>query len=645
MSEDNANCIINTYDASLQSLLQYPAAQIHDFGFLSSGLLSKNKCMNIKTVTELFATECKAIDFLSNQCSKYAIVSRYHGTLVPLLGTGDLYTKFATDEAYAPRAREHGNTKQLDVNGEEMCWTGFQAWASTGGYLYVMPIGEEQTSIDGTNSNNSLTHTEAVDENTFEIDLATEVREVFSRLSGVAKTDIERQTTIFQLGLDSINAVQIAVYLRRKGKRITAAAVFQNPSIEELVQYYRDTTSQADEIKTNYNFAAFETEFWLGASDEYIRIRSEVESVRPCTALQEGLLSQFINSNGHKYFNQIEYHFPTDITTDKLLQAWEDVVSYHAILRTGFVSLSHTDFCFAMITYKAGFYSSAIDRCEDKASFASKQKFHNESAKDVLRRLHVSAWRARLMSTSEGIRLQLSLLHALYDAQSLQIVLDDIIAACYGKPLSPTTTFDRLLSNLLLSASSHNDDAKSYWTKHSNQIVVNSFPVMTKTRKPLAEPYTVHLQHSQSTAVLEKACREANITVQAAGQTAWAHLIASYIGVEDVTFGVILSDRTDEGDQEVAFPCIATVPMFCNVQKSNMDMLQDVMAKLQKIQKYQQIPITKIQKWIGRPGEPLFDTVFVYQKLPRVRSKAWEIVDENAVTEVWCWLDMESLTC
>src|SRR3569833_4002754 len=47
-------------------------------------------------------------------------------------------------------------------------------------------------------------------------DLESTIRSVFSHLSSVPADHIDLYTTIYQLGLDSINAVQIAALLRQK---------------------------------------------------------------------------------------------------------------------------------------------------------------------------------------------------------------------------------------------------------------------------------------------------------------------------------------------------------------------------------------------------------------------------------------------
>lgn len=54
-----------------------------------------------------------------------------------------------------------------------------------------------------------------------------EVRDIFAKLSNVKRSMIGQKTTIFRLGLDSINAVQIAAQLRQKDRKVSPIDVLE----------------------------------------------------------------------------------------------------------------------------------------------------------------------------------------------------------------------------------------------------------------------------------------------------------------------------------------------------------------------------------------------------------------------------------
>jgi non-ribosomal peptide synthetase component F len=105
------------------------------------------------------------------------------------------------------------------------------------------------------------------------------------------------------------------------------------------------------------------------------------------------------------------------------------------------------------------------------------------------------------------------------------------------------------------------------------------------------------------------------MTVTAVGQAAWARILAAYVGQEIVTFGVVLSARTVlEEAQLAAFPCVRTLPLGCNVDSTNLDLLQQIMKTSSEITEYQFTPVRQLQQWLGFGQRSLFNTIFVHQK-------------------------------
>ena len=466
--------------------------------------------------------------------------------------------------------------------------------------------------------------------------LFKELCDICSRISGVPYEQISLKTSIFQLGLDSINAIQISAQLRDQGRQIAATAIMDNPIIEELITYVEKSSNDINTENAEYDFADFEDEFWSKHAKTSIVQKEDVDAVRPCTAMQEGLLSQFINSNGRKYYNHVEYISHSTLDNAKLLRAWEEVVSFHPILRTGFIPLTNTDHCFAMIIYRDNSKKIPIEIYPDGAKFFSTtQAFLAQSAEEIQDNFQLPPWRMRIASRNGKTSMQFFALHALYDAHSLQILLNEF-TSCYCGQRLKTTSFDPLLGKLLSKASDRDHVAESYWSGESNNIVVNAFPSISPYCRTSSQTYSIHKAHTQNSATLHNACRKAKVTIQALTQAAWSRLLATYLGVEDVTFGVVLAGRTDAQDQEIAFPCINTVPFHCNVERSNASLLQHSMDFNRFMQKYQDVPLSKIQRWVGRANESLFDTIIVYQRssIQPSQSKTWRIENEIADTEV-----------
>ena len=460
---------------------------------------------------------------------------------------------------------------------------------------------------------------------------------VYSEFSGVPLQEIGPKTSFFELGLDSINAIQISARLREHGRWIAATAIIENPIIEELIACIK---KDANEISTDneiYSLARFENDFWSKHTKSWGMYGDDIEAVRPCTAMQEGMISQFINSDGRKYYNHIEYINTSFLDVGKLLQTWEDLVFCHPILRTGFIPLTSTDHCFAMIIYRDKSKAIPVEVCSGQNSFSlESQAFLIQSAGEILQNLRLPPWRLRIARRKQKTSMQFFALHALYDAQSLEILFDDITYRCCEQKPRRVINFDPLLGKLLSRASDHGHSAESYWKMLKNEIVVSAFPFISSKQATSDHTFTVRKKHTQHFDNLHKACRKSGVTLQALAQAAWSRLLAAYLGVEDVIFGVVLAGRTDPEDQNVAFPCINTVPFHCSVQRSNASLLQLSMDFNKMMQRYQNVPLARVQRWIGRANETLFDTVLVCHRLASRSShnKIWHLQNEIAATEV-----------
>ena len=735
MSNETADLVLKQYNALLNSFLQYPAAQIYDFGGLSDDLLATSKGCSLEKMSMSLASKEILRQNQYHSSDKYTVVSVDTGKVLPLLGVGELHSNIINTNSKSPLVTYYTqNSRQISSKTETRV-TDIYARMLSSNSLKVVPsiesISEEKLYGDSGNvmkilksayggvtdvfiynlrnpktSEQELTVVfEAKKERSGDlievkhavesqiqsiftakdtpvryvtldnvprtggkIDVAAldhflterasseyvtsskeqptqkfiggnlykDLREIYSRLSSVPIQHIQPETSIFQLGFDSITAIQISSQMRSRGRYVPAATILENPTIGELTKIVERDCVIEDPGADIYDFNEFENQFWSSYAKDNAPLQEDVEVVRPCTHMQEGLLSQFLNSSGRKYFNHFEYISSTEIDKAKLCHAWEEIVTRHPILRTGFIPLTNTDHCFAMVVYRAGSNKIPIEIPSGTDFHCETQFIWAQSADAILNNFHLPPWRVILSFKNGKASMNIFALHALYDAHSVQIILDDLDSAVSGNELKNIKSFDRLLGKLLSNSISKENLAEKYWRSVKDNIIVSAFPVLTTTREKTYHTYTIHRAQSQNSTSWNRACRKANATTQAVAQAAWSRLLAAYLGVQDVTFGVVLSGRTDDQDQDVAFPCISTVPFSANVQRSDTELLQLVMSWNKDIIKYQHAPLTKIQRWIGRPNENLFDTVLVYQKSLSKPDQvgSWGLANEMANTEV-----------
>lgn len=465
------------------------------------------------------------------------------------------------------------------------------------------------------------------------------VRDVFSIISNINKNKISRQTTMFQLGLDSINAVQVAAMLRDKGfSEVTAMDVLENPTCAKLTS--KMATSHRGEDDTGlYDLAGFQQ-----AAEKELRDAlpnwGSVESLLPCTSLQTAMLTEFIKSKGKDYLNFISFRFDTCFSASDLKDAWAVLAQAHPILRTGFTPLDHMDSPFAMLQY-----TYAEDRVpvnmNDNIETLEAGRWQQAVARMVAGDLRRPPWQVDLVNSDAGLEMHLAIHHVLYDAQSLHILMEDLSRILLGKNVPQRADIGATVQDLLTQTERCKKDSESFWKQQT--AVVNKFPIMTPLREQRRKILVESLKSSVSFPVLEQSVMHGGFTIQAMAQAGWAKVLSSYLGEPTVVFGTILSGRNSEATRDAVFPCITTLPIIANCDSSNQELVQSMMRYNTALQRHQRAPLADIQRWLGHASNKLFDTILVYQKfeLGEHQERPWRVTSEEAAIDYPISIEIE----
>ncbi|RYP55112.1 hypothetical protein DL768_000231 [Monosporascus sp. mg162] len=462
------------------------------------------------------------------------------------------------------------------------------------------------------------------------------VRSVLSKLANVPEEKIERHMPIYRFGLDSIGAVQLAASLRRQEHIISAADIMANPTCAGIASCMGDQLEDSD--VATYDFEAFRQAVSRDLTSVKV-LPEELEAVFPCSPVQQGMLSQFLVSEGKHYFNFSSWTLNVGLDTDNLVQAWEQLVMQHQILRTGFVSVNHSDSSFAMVVYPAG--SIAIPVTRNRAESVDIQQWQVESAQGALQTLSRPPWRVLLVDRDgDPSTMHLAMQHALYDAHSLRGLLHDLACLIEGREVHTYSGIESALSQIIKPMDSQRA-SEAFWKSQAESLVVNSFPTLTPLHVQKQTFSTVSAACGTSLDILRRHAADAGITIQAALQGAWTRLLSAYHGELTVTFGVVLDGRTTEESKQAMFPIISTLPVIARNFESNSELLHS-MLQYNATRRYEHTPLPLIQRWLGRPDGSLFDTILVYQVADQDSHRLpWTILDENASVDYPVSLEVE----
>lgn len=461
-----------------------------------------------------------------------------------------------------------------------------------------------------------------------------EIRDIVSKFTDVSVEKITRDVSIFRLGLDSISTVQVAARLRKQGHVVLASDILENPTIAQLGAHLLQNRGAPVEEERAYDFAAFQTEHRDAICSRIGTPPEDVEAIRPCTAVQQGMLAQTLHSQGEQYVNSMWFELLPQTSVSKLKAAWATVCKEHELLRSGFAQTDDPNNPFALITYTERSFPLPLSEDEtDKVII---------SPVDQLAR---RPWSLRIGRENDRTILKFTAHHALYDAQSIQIILSDVAKAYLSEPLAPQSSINSLLGQVIQHERDDAEDKKLFWQRDNNKIVVNRFPNLSPLRVSSSTSKVREIFSQARTSDLEELCKQKAVTIQAAGQAAWARLLAAYTGESTTTFGMTLSGRSvHENADSIPFPTIVTLPVRCDVAGTNEDLLSRTMSSNASLHKYQFTPLTSIQRWAGFPEGNIFDTLFAYQKLPETQEVAeppWKVVREEATVDYAVSLEVQ----
>ncbi|KAF7504018.1 hypothetical protein GJ744_002897 [Endocarpon pusillum] len=450
--------------------------------------------------------------------------------------------------------------------------------------------------------------------------LERHIFEVFSRLSDDHVFNVSRNTTIFHLGFDSLSAIQIAAELRKEGYRLSSGDILEAATVPGIASLCETHFNEQDNLI--FDFDAFSDKHISEVCERHCISRQAVEEIRPCTKFQSRVLAGFLRSTGHDYLNSVYYKLEGHVDTRLLRNAWEAVSLRHDILRTGFVEIEDVQCPFAMILYSSR--AHALPWLEDDGTAPNDSAY----ARSLLQSLQEPPWRVVIGIQGSRRTMRISMLHALFDARTFELLLDEVATAYRGERLGIVIPIKPCISRILYKSSSQPADTKA---------IIGDLSIVPSTRFPDLHSHTpkdggfhtIEFGCSRSLAQLQASCRKAGVTLQVAGQCAWARLLSAYTGEKAPTFGVVLSGRSvEDGEDSVLFPCISTVPVSIKVEgTTNRALLAAATRQNSALLKN---PFALSQGWSSAQGD-LFDTLFVLQNRGKVASSfLWHLLAEDA---------------
>lgn len=462
------------------------------------------------------------------------------------------------------------------------------------------------------------------------------LRKVIATLVDIGETEVDEDSSIFELGLDSIEAIKLSSRLRSNGIKLSVSTIMRNPTIRKMQDVLSQSPKQTNGVPNGNQLVVFEKQIRQnflknGLKDDHI------EAIYPATPLQEGMIAETLASGYKLYFNHDALELASWVDLERLCLAWKTVVQKSEILRTSFFHLSETvtdsPYTFGQIVHKW----AKLDL--DEVILSSKENTI-ESIKNIMQQASESVdmlkeppLRITILQALEKRYLVLSMSHALYDGWSMGLMYEDVQSAYFGSvPPRPSC---RILLETILGTNSK--DSERFWKQMLSGAPTSNLPLLENTSDS-AVTHRFERKSALQFWEIQSFCKTVGVTVQSLGQMCWGLLLAHYLGEPDVLFGTVLSGRGFESAEDIVFPAMNTVPVRAIVHGNYKDMLQYMQGNSARVLKYQHTPLRQIQKLMKNDGQRLFDTLFIYQrKRESVKSHTktmWHSIEGAADVEV-----------
>lgn len=447
----------------------------------------------------------------------------------------------------------------------------------------------------------------------------TRVRDVLRTVVPFELGEISPATNIFDLGIDSLNAIDLSIKLRKAGFTCSVADVLSRPLLSQLALIpSNEQETQAvvarDNSESRKKLLALEDAFRAQNTNPKLP-NAAIQAVRPCLPLQESLVASSLNDDTKSlYVNHIVLKLAPSIDIQRLRDAWLDALADVDVLRTCFEQLDGT---IVQVVLKPRAVALPWEDISGNSSLSGTQK---EISADIIENIQIRP--PYRLATTEGL-LMISIHHSLYDAVSMNLILSSVYAHYEGLSLQQQGDMDALYSYLL----QHDlKEAEAFW----KQYLQNFRPsyVSSKPRSDGQQLRIVEMALSTKLSALSKQASRAMATLTSLLEAVLGLTLAQSVGTDDVTVGRVLAGRAipvPSADALIA-PLVTTIPSRIRCDGQSATTVQDVIAAVHHNSTaslaHQHTPLRHIQRWAGC-STPLFDVLYSFSRASSEETAAY----------------------
>ncbi|KAF4966173.1 hypothetical protein FSARC_6132 [Fusarium sarcochroum] len=384
------------------------------------------------------------------------------------------------------------------------------------------------------------------------------LQKAWGKVLNLGSNRISRDDSFFRLGGDSVGAMKLVAAARMEDVVLSVMNIFKSPILSDMATSCQPSKDAVVSIVEPFSLLRDVASPSLLLDELAGRCgiqKSQIQDVYPCSSLQEGLVASSLQQPG-AYVARNVFELPLSIDIDRFKLAWQKTVDQVDILRSRIVNAqSLKSYQAVLVPHDIDWeYYDSLDSDNDKTNSVPEQNG------GVLARYAV------VNSVGSGSRYFIwTVHHALYDAWSMPPLLK-LVSQFYYKddaqhlePVVPYANFVEYLANVDAQASDE------FWkTRFQDASLVSHFPTISSTTG--AESSRATQKH---TIQYKRDDLGMDITIPTIVRAAWALVLGSQSGSDDVVFGETLSGRDIALDHvgDILGPTLTTVPSRVQIDR------------------------------------------------------------------------------
>ncbi|KAJ4163461.1 hypothetical protein LMH87_005185 [Akanthomyces muscarius] len=383
-------------------------------------------------------------------------------------------------------------------------------------------------------------------------DMEAKFRDLWAETLGISPEVIGRNDSFFQLGGDSISALNLSSLAQKEGIFVSMSKMLVDPALAAMA----DAAAQDDtlfipalpfELLDKSAASSIIHEAYRKCN---LRTEREIEDIFPCTAFQEGLIALSVRQPG-AYESMAVYRLSAGISVSKFKAAWESTVERCSNLRTRMIvpTNSADGKAVQVITTFKPSWEDTVGH--DLASFVTAAKKKHMGYGSALCRY--------ALVEGELPHFVLTIHHATYDLWSMHLILSALREAYDGTEelkLLPYSNFVKHIQQSDLGIT------QQYWREQLEGAKPATFP-----RLPANQRKAKAVMKERTAKIAIPGSKRTDITRATLLQAAWSIVLARHSESDDICYGATVTGRLASlsGITNLIGPTITTVPMRCKI--------------------------------------------------------------------------------